>query len=142
MENIKVKLLSQDSKIPKRCHSEDAGADIYTSESKDILPFKFELFKTDIKLFIPKNHVGYIVGRSGLGKKGITVLNSPGVIDSGYVGEIFVNLINFGENVYSVKKGDRIAQLIIQEIKLSNFIKIENFQTTERNENGHGSTGN
>lgn len=128
---------------PEQLHYGDAGYDLKSAIDISIAPNKRVLVSTETIIDIPFGYVGYIMSRSGLSHKhGITVLNAPGVIDSGYKGELKVLLYNFGEETFNVKKGDRIAQFILQEITTCNFINgVISNKNTERNNKGFGSTG-
>ncbi len=133
---------------PSFASSEAAGFDLraFTDESIVLEPFKRVLIKTGLFFEIPKGFEIQVRPRSGLAlKHGITVLNSPGTIDSDYRGEIGVILINFGEESFTINNGDRIAQAVIGQalgntyFTLSKVDEINN--DTERNEGGFGSTG-
>lgn len=126
----------------ERKHVGDAGLDIKSTEYFILKPFERKLVCTGVKINIPYGYVGYVMSRSGIANNyGVVVLNSPGVIDHGYTGEILVNLINLGKKDFIVNIGDRIAQLIIQKIELP-IINTKNiFLKSERGTGGHGSTG-
>ena len=98
---------------------------------------------TGIALALPEGYAGFIQPRSGLASKhGVTCLNSPGLIDSGYRGELKVLLINTDPtNPFEVKRGERIAQLVIQKVEQANFIEMDDLTQTERGDGGFGSTG-
>jgi dUTP pyrophosphatase len=140
---IQVKKLNDDAIIPTYANDGDAGADLYSSEDLIINPGQWSLVKTGIAISMPKSFVGLVHPRSGMAAKfAVTVLNAPGTIDSGYRGEIMVNLINHGSNPFRVTKGDRIAQLIFQQYTKGIFISVMNeLSDTDRGANGHGSTG-
>lgn len=140
MNNLIIKTKNE---IPTRMHNEDAGADLKSKETCVIKPGHRRLISTGVFVEIPIGYVGYIMSRSGLSHKhGVVVLNAPGVIDSGYQGELFVNLINFGDKDFNINTGDRIAQLVIQKIACPKFILVEKFSSeTSRGICGHGSTG-
>jgi len=139
---VEVELLTSEAKLPSYAHFGDAGADLYSVENVIIFPGERKLIGTGIALAIPVGFVGLIHPRSGLAaKSGITVLNAPGTIDSGYRGEVKINLINHGEESFTVLAGDRIAQLVIQEVIRAKFVKAETLVSTERGTGGHGSTG-
>lgn len=107
-----------------------------------ILPGHNELVGTGVRVAIPEGFAGFVHSRSGLAAKHqIIVLNSPGVVDSDYRGEVMVNLHNAGRVPFEVEEGDRIAQLIVQRVELTTFTTVEVLDTTERGEGGHGSTG-
>jgi len=110
--------------------------------AKTLAPGQHALIPTGLRINLPAGTVGYVCPRSGLAaKRGITVLNAPGVIDPGYTGEIFVNLINLGSEPYTVQRGERIAQLIIHQTVEVDWQHVAEFESTERGAHGHGSTG-
>lgn len=126
-----------------RNYIHDAGMDITTNECFTLQPLERKLISTKTFILIPIGFVGYVMSRSGLAHKhGVVVLNAPGVIDSGYTGEIFVNLMNFGDSPVSFQTGDRIAQLVVQKVVYPRLLK-GSVQSviTDRNDNGHGSSG-
>ena len=130
--------------LPKRQHEYDAGADLVAAEDWEIGPGSRALVATGTYLSLPEGTVGYITPRSGLASKhGITVLNAPGTIDSGYTGEIKVLLINHGDETFFVNAGDRIAQLVVQPVNLTKYQAVPEFTVRygERGNNGFGSTG-
>lgn len=138
---IKVKLLSEDAKVPTKAHSSDAGWDIYASGlAQPVHSHKRRLISTDISIAIPDGYCGLIWPRSGLSvKNGIDVL--AGVIDSGYRGEIKVCLLNTSDQIVHIHPGDRIAQLIIQKVEDVEFLEVESLDDTDRGEGGFGSSG-
>lgn len=128
--------------IPQYGRAGDAGADLIANEDIRIPAYGRALVATGTAVAIPDGYVGLIHPRSGLAaKEGITVLNTPGTIDSGYRGEIKVILYNSTDRGYWVKTGDRIAQLVIQEFVTAKFEEVEELDTTERGGMGFGSTG-
>lgn len=128
--------------LPKYGRAGDAGADLASNEDVRIPAFGRALVATGTSVAIPSGYVGLIHPRSGLAaKEGITVLNTPGTIDSGYRGEIKVILYNSTDRGYLVKKGDRIAQLVIQEFVTAQFEEVDELDATERGGMGFGSTG-
>lgn len=129
---------------PKYATEGSAGADLCAAIQEDIIlsPFERKLIPTGVGLEIPKNFEGQIRPRSGLAiKHGISVLNSPGTIDSDYRGEIKVILINLGSEPFKIVPGMKIAQLVIAPITQVSFSPVETFDETERNDQGFGSTG-
>lgn len=129
---------------PKRAHPVDAGADLTASEAWEIPPGSRALVPTGTQVNLPEGFVGYVCPRSGnAAKHGVTVLNSPGVVDCGYTGEILVNLINHGDETFYINEGDRIAQLVVQPVNLSKYEQVPEFTVRygDRGDNGHGSTG-
>lgn len=127
---------------PVKAHPTDAGYDLVSTVTQILGPDQRSLIPTGLHIGLPAGTVGYVCPRSGLAAKhGITVLNAPGVIDPGYTGEIFVNLINLGSEHYTVQRGDRIAQLIIHQTVEVYWQHVTEFEETQRGSHGHGSTG-
>lgn len=127
---------------PVKAHATDAGYDLTATTDKTLAPGQRALIPTGLHIGLPAGTVGYVCPRSGLAAKhGITVLNAPGVIDPGYTGEIFVNLINLGHLPYTIQRGDRIAQLIIHQTVDVDWQHVTEFEETQRGAHGHGSTG-
>ncbi len=125
----------------------DAGLDLSSTEKILIPAGDHRLVGTGIRIALPERHAGLVMSRSGLAAKhGVFVLNSPGLVDSGYRGELKVNLANFSDVDYLVNVGDRIAQLVIQKFETPELVVLtaDEFAAlgeTERGENGYGSTG-
>jgi len=139
---IDVVKLNKDSHLPAYAKGGDAGADLHATHALTIMPGEFKLVPTGIAMAIPQGYVGLIHPRSGLAAKfGITVLNTPGTIDAGFRGEIKVILINLGQEPYSVARGDRIAQIVIQKVEHAYFEPVDELDTTERGNGGFGHTG-
>ncbi len=140
--NIKFKKLNSHSLIPEYMSNSASGADIYACEEVVIEPGEIKLVSTGFSLAIPEGFEGQIRPRSGLAlKHGISVLNSPGTIDSDYRGEVKVILINLGKKAFTVKYGDRIAQLVITEVARASFQTVQDLDETQRSEGGFGHTG-
>jgi len=135
--------LDKSSQMPKYAHKGDAGLDLFSAIDCIIKPYERKLVPTGIKIAIPFGYAGFVQPRSGLAiKHGIALVNSPGLIDSGYRGEICIIMINLDkENEFNVRKGDKICQLVIQKIEESDLIEVENIGETVRGESGFGSTG-
>ncbi|MBC8489641.1 MAG: dUTP diphosphatase [Ignavibacteria bacterium] len=130
--------------IPEYKTEGSAGMDIASASLKDIIihPGETKLIPSNFILEIPKGYEGQVRPRSGLALKNtVTVLNSPGTIDSDYRGEVKVLLINHGKKDFTVKFGDRIAQLIISKCEQAELILSKNLSDTERGSGGYGSTG-
>lgn len=130
-----------DAIIPQRQNPEDAGYDLSSIETININPQSWSLISTGLKIILPKKTYGRIAPRSGLSCKGTNV--GAGVIDKGYQGIIKVLMFNHSHESFTVKKGDRIAQLIIEVIKTPpvKVITESELMMTQRGENGFGSTG-
>ena len=141
---ILVKKLDKSIKLPTYKTSGSSGMDLVANIKKKITinPGNTETISTGIAVAIPKNYEIQIRPRSGLAaKKGISVLNTPGTIDSDYRGEIKIILINLSKKSFLVKSGDRIAQMILCPIAKGKFKEVKNLPKTLRGERGFGSTG-
>jgi len=134
----------EDLPFPISASKFSSGVDLLCAEAADTVlkPGKRKLISTGIKIMIPEGYEGQIRPRSGLSlKHGITVLNTPGTIDSDYRGIVKVILINLGEEDFKIQRGDRIAQLVIQKIFFPNFKIVETLDKTKRGEGGFGHSG-
>ena len=140
---ILVTKLDSDAVIPTYAKPGDAGADLYAISELVLAPGERALVKTGLAIALPNGYVGLVHPRSGLGlKNGISVVNTPGTIDAGYRGEIGVVLINHDlHESFQVKKGDRIAQLVIQKVENAQFKVVNQLPESERAAGGYGSTG-
>jgi dUTP pyrophosphatase len=139
---LKVKKLNKLAEIPQYQTEEAAGFDLHSVEDVVIAPNERKLIGTGLSFEIPKGYEIQIRPRSGLAyKHGITVLNSPGTIDSDYRGEIKVLLINHSNESFEIKVGERIAQAVIQEVIQVTFEEVEELNDTARGAGGFGSTG-
>lgn len=128
--------------LPRIAHAGDAGADLFAAEDVTIDPGSRALVGTGITLAIPRGYAGFVLPRSGLAiKQGLTVVNAPGLIDSGYRGEVKVALINHGDEVSHIATGDRIAQLVVMAVVSPDFVEVKVLDESERGEGGFGSTG-
>lgn len=138
---IKAKKLTETALLPSYATPGDAGADLFADEDVLIFGRQQKLVRTGIALEIPKGFVGIIRPRSGLATKLGLGMNSSGVIDSGYRGEIMVNLINHSDVAVEVKRWSRIAQLLIQAVETVKFEEADELSESVRGTSGHGSTG-
>ena len=136
---VKIKLLHPYAKIPTRKYEGDAGYDLYSVEDKVIPPWEIAEVHTGIAIEIPKGFYAEIHSRSGLRRKGI--VPPVGIIDQGYRGDLRVILYNFTGKAYSIKKGDRIAQLILKPRIEVSFLQVDQLSPSERSNHGFGSTG-
>lgn len=141
--NIQVKQLDQGLPLPCYAKYGDAGMDLYAADDVSISPGSRVLVPTGIAVAIPHGYAGFIQPRSGLAyKHGVTVLNTPGLIDSGYRGELKVLLFNAtGAKPFHVRRGDRIAQLVVQPVAEVTWVPVEELPGTDRGDGGFGSTG-
>ena len=132
--------LYKDGLNPETARS--AAIDLRASADITISPQKTELVKTSLNIAIPEGYVGLVCSRSGLAlKKSVFVLNAPGVVDADYRGEVGVILCNLGSEEFSIKRGERIAQLMIVPYVMPAYIKVESLENTDRGSGGFGSTG-
>jgi len=150
MENNKIEIKIEKTKeykdlpLPLSLSKFSSGVDLLSAESSDIVlePNNIKLISAGIKIMIPKGYEGQVRPRSGLALKyGITVLNSPGTIDSDYRGVLKVILINLGKKEFIIHRGDRIAQLVIQKIFSPDFKLVQKLNNTKRGEGGFGHSG-
>ena len=135
---------SMDLPLPQYMTTGAAGLDLFASieQSVKIEPGKFKSIPTGIMVAIPEGYEAQIRPRRGLASKyGITVLNSPGTIDSDYRGEINIILINLGDNDFIIKRGDRVAQFVINKVQQAKLIVVDYLPDSNRGINGFGSTG-
>jgi len=138
---INVKKLSDDAIIPTKAKKDDVGYDLYSVDDTLIQSGEIKLIKTDIAIELPYNTEAQIRSRSGMGKKGIIVANQPGTIDTGYRGMCGVLLYNTTKAYYHVRKGDKIAQMLITVKLPYDFVLTEKLSETERGDKGFNSTG-
>ena len=143
-DNTKIRFIKLDekAKAPVRKHEDDAGADLASIESVTLGIGESRLISTGIAIELPAHCLGYVTPRSGLAAKhGISIVNAPGLIDTGYRGEIKICLINLGHELFHISIGDRIAQLVVQRYESTEFVETDSFSETERGDGGFGSTG-
>lgn len=129
--------------VPEYAQPGDAGVDLRSSESLSIPPGERRTVGTGMSIALPAGYVGLVHPRSGLAaKNGITVVNSPGTIDAAYRGEIKITLLNTDlTEPFDIAVGDRIAQLLVQQVERVQFVLVERLPASIRGENGFGSTG-
>jgi dUTP pyrophosphatase len=141
--DIEVKILNPGIDAPVYAHDGDAGCDLRSADNVRLKPGERAMVPTGIAMAIPDGYGGFVQPRSGLAAKhGISVVNTPGLIDSGYRGEIKVILINLDpENDFVIERGDKIAQLVIQKVERVCFKAVEELSETKRGDGGFGSTG-
>jgi dUTP pyrophosphatase len=141
---MKIPVVRSDSRIAMlaNAHHGDAGADLVASEAHTIDPGQRVIVGTGLAMAIPEGLAGFVLPRSGLAtRSGITVANAPGLIDSGYRGELRVGLINHSDEPFAVNPGDRIAQLVIMAVEAVEYVEVEVLDETSRGSGGFGSTG-
>ncbi len=139
---VKVKRLREDAKLPKIEHEGDAGFDLYSVEDVVLKPFERKLVGTGISVSFSSGFEAQVRPKSGLAiDHGITLLNTPGTIDSGYRGEIKVIVINLGGKEYRIEKGKKICQLVFNKIETPIIEEVSELDSSERGARGFGSTG-
>ncbi|HJF12184.1 dUTP diphosphatase [Corynebacterium falsenii] len=143
---VKIVRLDKDLPLPTRAHPTDAGIDLYTSEDVELQPGHRALVPTGIAMALPAGTVGLIHPRSGLAlRHGLSIVNTPGTIDADYRGEVKVCLINLDpDQPITLHRGDRIAQLVIQQVSLCDVAEVTDIADlgdTVRGAGGYGSTG-
>lgn len=137
---LKIRKLVPDAVIPKYNHQNDAGLDLFSREDVLLAPQDRKMIRTGISIELPGNHVGLVWDRSGLAAKhGIKSMG--GVIDEGYRGEVQVILYNTRKDYYQVKRGDRIAQLLIQKVERPEIEIVDTLEESKRGVKGFGSSG-
>ncbi len=146
--SLTVVRLDRDLPLPSRAHDGDAGVDLFSAQDVELAPGQRALVPTGVAVAIPYGMVGLIHPRSGLAARvGLSIVNSPGTVDAGYRGEIKVCLINLDAAApIVVKRGDRIAQLLVQRVELPELVEVASFDEagladTTRGDGGHGSSG-
>lgn len=141
--HLPVKLLDPGLPIPTYAHDDDAGADLHTAEDFELAAGQRRLVPTGIAVAIPTGWVGLVHPRSGLAvKHGVSMVNTPGTIDAGYRGELKVLLINTDSSqTVQFTRGDRIAQLVLQEVAQADFEPVDELPETVRGVGGFGSSG-
>ena len=140
---VPIKILNDAAVCPSYAYPGDAGVDLRSIERVELKPFCRALVSTGISIALPEGYAGFVQPRSGLAaQSGVTVLNTPGLIDSHYRGEIKVILINLDpESSFTVEPGDRIAQLVVQKVEHVAWRCVDELDATERGEGGFGSSG-
>jgi dUTP pyrophosphatase len=142
MTELLFQRLREDAIVPERAYSGDAGLDLVACEPAEIRPGERAVVGTGLAVAIPEGHAGFVQPRSGLAAEhGVTVLNTPGLIDSGYRGEVRVILLNTDEETpFVVEPGMRIAQLVVVPIASVGTAEVDELPATERGARGFGSS--
>lgn len=143
MIEIQIKLLDKDLAMPRYQHEGDAGLDLPSRVDFVLEPGERAMIPTGIAVAIPRGYAGFVLARSGLASRhGIALVNSPGLVDSGYRGEMAIIMINTDKReAFHIKRGDRIAQLVIQKVVEAITVRVSELDATSRGEGGFGSTG-
>jgi dUTP pyrophosphatase len=140
---LRFRRLADEARAPARAHNGDAGLDLHAAESAEIAPGERASVGTGVAVAIPEGHAGLVVPRSGLAaRSGISVVNAPGLIDSGYRGELRVLLLNNDPaEIFRVSAGDRIAQLVLVPVAIAEAVETPGLAESARGEGGFGSSG-
>lgn len=139
---IPLKLLDPDLPVPTHTHAGDAGVDLHARVDATLEPGERIVLPTGVAVALPDGYAGLVLARSGLAaQKGLGVLNAPGLVDSGYRGEIKVILVNHGRDPVRLERGERIAQLVVTPVVLQEFDVVGDLPESERGEGGLGSSG-
>ena len=143
MAQLSIRILREGAAVPSYAHPGDAGLDLCATEDVVLKPFERRLMPTGIAIAVPSGHAGLILPRSGNAiKRGLSIPNAPGLIDSGYRGELQVALINLDPiEPISISPGDRVAQLVIIPVAIVNPQVVTVLDSTDRGIDGFGSTG-
>ncbi len=143
MVEISIKRVDPELPLPSYSHPGDAGADLCSSADVTLQPGERALVSTGIAMALPEGYVALVHPRSGLAARhGISIVNAPGTIDAGFRGEVMVCLVNTDQREpFEVRRGDRIAQLVIQRCETALFVEAEDLPESVRGAGGYGSTG-
>jgi dUTP pyrophosphatase len=136
---LRVKRIHPEAKLPVYGHSGDAGLDLFSVVDRELAPGEVFAVPTGIQVAVPAGHVGLVWDKSGISLKSVHRL--AGVVDSGYRGEVQVVMINLGAAPFAVRKGMKIAQMLVQPVAAVSVIECETLDGTSRGEGGFGSTG-
>jgi dUTP pyrophosphatase len=141
--DVLIKRIDPELPLPAVGHPGDAGADLFAAEDVDLAPGQRALVGTGVAIALPAGYAAFVHPRSGLAARhGVTIVNAPGTIDAGYRGEVKVTLLNTdASRPVSFRRGDRIAQLVVQRVEQALFHEVESLPGSARGEGGFGSTG-
>ena len=141
--DVLIRRLDPDLPLPTYAHPGDAGADLSTSVDIELAPGERAMVPTGVAVALPDGYAAFVHPRSGLAARaGVGIVNAPGTVDAGYRGEIQVLLVNHDRSEpVRLRRGDRIAQLVIQRVERARFHEVASLPGSARGEGGHGSTG-
>ena len=141
--SLRVRRVDPGAVLPTRAYAGDAGLDLTACERVELAPGERALVPTGLAVAIPDGYAGFVQPRSGLAAKhGISIVNTPGLVDSGYRGELLVNLVNTdAREVFVVEPGMRIAQLVVVPIPAVSAVEVDELPPSDRSERGFGSSG-
>ena len=140
---VRTRRLDPSLPLPTYAHPGDAGADLVSRVDVTLAPGQRVLVPTGLAIALPEGYAAFTHPRSGLAARhGITIVNAPGTVDAGYRGELLVNLVNLDpEEPFEVRRGDRIAQLVVQRVAEVDFVDVDSLPESSRGETGHGASG-
>jgi dUTP pyrophosphatase len=140
---VRITRLNDDVELPSYAYEGDAGLDLRAAEDVLLQPFERHLVSTGLAVAIPDGYAGFVQPRSGLAiKQGLSILNTPGLVDAHYRGELKIIAINLDPNTpIQIRKGDRIAQLVIQSVPNVRLVEVAELDATDRGSGGFGSSG-
>jgi len=141
--DVQIVRLDKDLPLPAYAHPGDAGADLYAAEDVTLKPGERAVVPTGIAIALPEGYAAFVHPRSGLATRhGVSIVNAPGTVDAGYRGEIKVTLVNHDpEEPVALRRGDRIAQLVVQRVERVAFHEVGTLPESARGAGGFGSTG-
>ncbi|GGK72790.1 deoxyuridine 5'-triphosphate nucleotidohydrolase [Sphaerisporangium melleum] len=143
MIEVLIQRLDPELPLPSYAHPGDAGADLHAADDVELLPGERAVVGTGVAIALPDGYAAFVHPRSGLAARlGVTLVNAPGTVDAGYRGEIKVTLINTdAKDAVRLRRGDRIAQLVVQRVEKAAFYEVERLPGSARGADGFGSTG-
>lgn len=141
--DVLIRRLDPDLPLPRYALPGDAGADLRTAVEVKLGPGERAVVPTGMAVAVPEGYAAFVHPRSGLAARfGVSLVNTPGTIDSGYRGEIKLIVVNLDrDEPVSFRRGDRVAQLVLQKVERARFVEVPELPASERGEGGHGSTG-
>ena len=141
--NVSIKRLDPEVQLPRYAYAGDAGLDLRANAEVEIPPHGRALIPTGLAIAIPEGFAGFVQPRSGMAlKRGLSIANTPGLIDSHYRGELKVIAVNLDpDQPISIERGERIAQLVIQAVPVVNLVEVDELDETDRGAGGFGSSG-
>lgn len=143
MVDVLVQRIDDAAAVPAYAHPGDAGADLVSTVDVTLAPGERAVVPTGISIALPAGYVALVHPRSGLAARfGVSIVNAPGTVDAGYRGEIKVVLVNLdAAEPVKIRRGDRIAQLVLQRFEIGRFVEVDRLPGSQRASGGHGSTG-
>ena len=140
---LPIKRLDPSVELPSYAYSGDAGLDLRSAEELDLKPFERRLIATGLAIAIPDGYAGFVQPRSGLAyREGLSMANTPGLVDAHYRGELKVCAVNLGaKKTIHIERGERIAQLVIQKVPVVQLVEVDELDQTDRGAGGFGSSG-